>query len=75
MRDEVFDAWIGFAKWFIPVIIFITLIIQSGGGSGGFSGAVSGWFDAMIIGFLYVVFILVSLWKIVSAYRETRKKK
>ena len=75
MRDEVFNAWISFAKWFVPVIILITLIIQSGsgGGSGGFSGAVSGWFDAMIIGLLYIIFIIISLWKIIRAYRKTKK--
>ncbi len=76
MRDEVFDAWISFAKWFVPVIILITLIIQSGsgGGSGGFSGAVSGWFDAMIIGLLYIIFIIVSLLIIVRKHYSLKKK-
>lgn len=33
MRDKVFNAWINFAKWWIPLTIFLTLIAPANDGS------------------------------------------
>ncbi len=72
LREEVFRAWWNFARWFAPVVIVITFLINSqpGGGGMGISGAISGAFDAFIIGIFYVVFVVVSLAKIIKAYRK-----
>ncbi len=75
MKDEVFESWIFFAKWFVPLLVAATLFFQGGGPSGGFGGAVSDWFDAMILGALYVIFIVTSLIKIISTFLKTRKAK
>ena len=76
MKDEVFRAWWNFARWWVPVIIAVTLFVQNAGGGGGIGigGAVSGAFDALVIGIFYFIFILVSLVRIVRAYQKTKVK-
>lgn len=74
MRDEVFRAWWGFARWWVPVILAVTLFLSAanGGGGLGIGGAVSAWFDAMVLGLLHVVLVVVSLTKIVRTYLKTK---
>ena len=70
MRDEVFRAWWRFARWWAPVIIIATLLLENAGGGGGIgiSGAVSTAFDILILGVLYAVLVIVSLFQIARAY-------
>ena len=72
MHDEVFCAWWRFARWWVPVIIAVTLFVQNAGGGGGW-GMNGGAFDAFFIGIFYFIFILVSLIKIVRAYLKTKE--
>lgn len=74
MQDEVFRAWWGFARWWILVIIAVTLFLQNAGGGGGIGigGAVSGAFDVLVIGILYVILVVTSLAKILRAYLKNR---
>ena len=72
MKDEVFRAWWRFARWWVPVIIAVTLFVQNAGGGGGW-GMNGGAFDAIFIGIFYFIFILVSLIKIVRAYLKTKE--
>ena len=72
MKNEVFRAWWGFARWFVPVIIAVTLFVQNAGGGGAW-GMNGGAFDAIFIGIFYFIFILVSLIKIVRAYLKTKE--
>lgn len=75
MRDEVFRAWWGFARWWVPVIIVVTFLLNSanGGGGLGIGGAVSSAFDILVIGILHAVLIITSLVKIVRTYFKIRK--
>ncbi|MBI5405900.1 hypothetical protein HY972_02595 [Candidatus Kaiserbacteria bacterium] len=75
LKDEVFQAWWRFARWWVPVIIAVTLFLQNAGGGGGIgiSGAVSGAFDALVIGILYIILVIVSLVKIVRTYLRTKE--
>ena len=75
MRDEVFRAWWRFARWWVPVIIAVTLFLNSAGGGGGMgiSGAVSAGFDILVLSIFYAVFVIVSLVKIVRAYLKTKE--
>ena len=66
-RDEVFLTWWNFAKWWVPVIIGVTLWVENAGGGGGW-GMNGGAFDVFFIGIFYFIFIVVSLVKIVRAY-------
>jgi len=72
MRDEVFQAWWRFARFFVPVIMLVTFLINSRSRSGGMgiSGAIAGSFDMFIIGLFYAIFIITSLVKITLAYRK-----
>lgn len=74
MREEVFRAWWGFARWWVLVIIAVTLFLQNAGGGGGMgiSGAVSGAFDVLILGLFYTILVITSLVKIVRTYLKTR---
>jgi len=74
MRDEVFQAWWRFARWFVPVVILVTFLInsQSRTGGMGISGAISSSFDMLIIGIFYAIFVITSLVKITLAYRSKK---
>lgn len=74
MRDEVFHAWWRFARWWVPVIIAVTLFVQNAGGGGGW-GMNGGAFDVFFIGIFYAIFIIVSLVKIFNAYFKTQIKR
>lgn len=74
LRDEVFTAWWNFARWWVPIIIVITLLQNIGHSQGGLgiSGAISGWFDMMILFFFYLILVGGSLLKIFFTYRQIR---
>lgn len=70
MRDEVFRAWWNFARWWVPVIIIITFLLEnaSGGGTLGMNKD----FTAFILIILYSVLVITSLVKIVRTYIKTK---
>jgi len=74
MRDDVFRAWWGFARWWVLVIVAATFFLENAGGGGGIgiSGAVSSGFSILILGILYAIFIIVSLIQITRAYLRTK---
>lgn len=57
MKEEVFLSWFNFAKWWVPVIIGVTLWIENAGGGGGW-GMNGGAFDVFFIGIFYFIFLL-----------------
>jgi uncharacterized membrane protein (DUF485 family) len=67
MREEIFRAWWNFARWMVPVIVLVTMIIQLMPSNNGFFNL-----DSLVYVFvlapLYVILILVSLVKIMRAY-------
>ncbi len=69
MKDEVFQAWFRFALWFVPIIMFFQFVFMnsSGGGSIGNND-----FAIFFTSLFYIAFVLVSLIKIVRAYKRTR---
>ena len=71
LREEVFQAWMHFAKWWIPLSIFFVLIMPDGQGGGYMPSLI----DKQTIAFLMSsIFILVSTIKIISKSIELRKK-
>ncbi len=74
-KDEVFRAWWNFAKWWVPVIVVVTLFFEYVGSRGGGWGISSGLDEFVILWLLYIIFILTSLIKIVRAYWKTRSGK
>ncbi|MDO8231925.1 MAG: hypothetical protein Q7T37_01860 [bacterium] len=70
MKDEVFQAWWGFARWWVPVIIVVTLLLENAGGGGTLG--MNKDFTAFILIILYSILIITSLVKIVNAYLKTR---
>ena len=75
MKDEVFQAWWSFARWWVPIIILVTLFFEGVGSEGGIGigGAVQGAFVFLILAILYAVLIAVSLFRIIRSYLKTRK--
>ena len=74
MREEVFQSWWRFARWFAPVIILVTFLINSQRQSGGMgiSGAIRSSFNLFIIGIFYAIFIITSMIKIILTYRDKK---
>lgn len=74
MHDDVFRAWWRFARWFAPVIIVVTILLENAGGGGGIGigGAVSTAFDILILGILYAILGIVSIIQIARAYLKTK---
>lgn len=72
MKEEVFRAWWGFARWFAPVIIVVTLLQNTAHTQSGFGGVASGAFDFALLFLLYTLFIFTSLIRIVIAYTRTK---
>lgn len=73
MRDEVFRAWWRFARWWVPVIIGITLLLNDTVKGGDFPATVGRGFNMLIIIFFYIIFIVISLVKIFNMYFKTKK--
>ena len=69
MQEDVFRAWWNFARWFVPVIMFVTFLIGFADTGGGVAGAAGDSFSYFILGVLYAIFVITSLVKIVRAYR------
>ncbi len=76
MRDEVFDHWMKFAVWAVPTMMLLTYLILGGASQGGLGieSAYGGSFDAFLFMLLYGIFIGVSIYRIVSKYRELKYK-
>ena len=72
MRDEVFHAWWGFARWWAPVIIAVTLLLENAGGGGTLG--MNKDFTAFILIILYSILLITSLVKIFNAYLKTKGK-
>lgn len=70
MKDEVFYAWWNSARWWVPIIIIVTLWLENAGGGGTLG--MNKDFTVFILGILYTVFIVTSSVKIVRAYIKTR---
>lgn len=70
MKGEVFLAWWNFARWWVPVIIAVTLLLEnaSGGGTLGMNKD----FAAFVLIILYSILIITSLVKIMRTYFKTR---
>lgn len=71
MKDEVFLVWWGFARWWVPVIIAVTLLLENAGGGGTLG--MNKDFTAFILIILYSIFVITSLIKIVRAYLKTKR--
>ena len=68
MRDEVFQAWWNFARWWVPVIIVSTFLLDNASGTGGGYLGMGQDFIFLIQGILYTILILGSLWKITRTH-------
>jgi len=69
MREEMFQAWWRFARWFVPVIIVVTFYFNSLPAPRGFLQSDP---RPLFLGILYIIFIFVSTIKIVRAYRRSK---
>ncbi len=72
MKEEIFRAWWSFARWFVPVVIIVTLLQNTTHTSSGFGGVASGAFDFAILFVLYALFIFISLIRIAITYTRTK---
>ena len=71
MKDEVFRAWWNFARWWVPVIIVVTILLENAGSGGGTLGLDQD-FKLLVLGIFYSILVIVSLIRIVQAYPEKK---
>ena len=68
LREETFQSWLHFAKWFVPLSILLVLLTPDGQ-SGGYMPSL---IDKQVIAFLTsALFTLVSL--IIIIYKSIKK--
>ena len=72
MHDRVFRAWWNFARWWVPVIVVVTFIVNAQPHNGSFF-SMEAFSNAVTIGFFYAIFVIVSLVQIIRAYRRSKK--
>jgi len=71
MRDNVFRAWWNFARWWMVVIVVVTLFLNANESGGiGISGLGSGIFDFVLISTLYIIMVIVSVVRIILGLKK-----
>lgn len=70
MKEEVFRAWWNFARWFVPIIIVITYLLNNAPTGGSLNAGQDATF--LILFILYAIFIVISLTKIFRTHRKIR---
>ena len=66
MKKEVFQRWIRFAIWYIPLLIIGYFIYPQGG------GLMASSFDALVFSLFISIFVITSTVKIVRAHKSSR---
>ena len=74
MREEVFLAWWNFARWWVPVIIVVTFLLNNTKGSGGGYLGLGQDFVMAILGILYSILVIFSLFKIIWQYAKMKDR-
>jgi len=70
MRDEVFNAWMKFAIWFVPLTMFLTFITPDSSGSLGLPA-----FGKGVVAFLLTaLFTIISILIILVRFFTSRKQ-
>lgn len=75
VRKEVFDYWLSFSVWFLPLSMGIVFFLYWRGESGGGWGISSGIGEFFVSFILYAIFISVSLARICIAGYEAKTGK
>ncbi len=72
MKDEVFRAWWDFAWWWSLLIVGVTFLLThaQGGGTLGMNQD----FTFFVLSILYALLVIVSLYRIMCAHRESKHK-
>lgn len=71
IRDEVFRAWVTFAKWGVPLQIVLALIFPISGG--GYLISIDKQFVAIILSCLFtLISLLLIIWKYFSSRNKSR---
>ena len=65
MKEEVFQRWIRFAIWYIPLLIIGYFIYPQGG------GLMASSFDAFVFILFVSIFVITSIVKIVRAHKSS----
>jgi hypothetical protein len=70
MKEEVFRAWWNFARWFVPIIMMATYLLNNAPTGGSLNAKQDATFFFLFI--LYAILIITSLTKIFRTYRKTK---
>ncbi len=70
MKDEVFTAWISFAKWWVPLSMFAILITPVDDG-GSWSIPLKGPVALLTTGLFFVISLIIICWKHFALRKKT----
>ena len=59
LKDQIFHSWIKFTYYWIPISMFLVLIIPGGGGRGSFPSLIDAESISIIMSGLYLIISLI----------------
>lgn len=74
MRDEIFEHWVRFAAWGIPAVIIAHVLMYAIFYRNGSPDVFERIVVVPIFILIYGLFIVISIWRIVSKWRELKSK-
>jgi energy-coupling factor transporter transmembrane protein EcfT len=73
LSDSVFNSWLRFAYWTVPILAIVVLLLSYGNYGGGLGGIVAGSFVLTAIALSFLTFFLVSLIVIAGASQSSKR--
>ncbi len=75
MREEVFRAWWNFARWWVPIIIAVTYLLNNANNASTGGSINAGQdFTILVLSLFYIILVTVSLWRIIAKYRQLKRE-
>lgn len=69
LREEIFRSWIKFTYIWVPLSMFLVLIIPGGGGNGAFPSLIDKQLVAILMSGLFsVISLIIVIWGIIKYY-------
>jgi hypothetical protein len=69
LKDEIFHIWVKFTYVWIPLSMFLVLIIPGGGGNGAFPSLIDNQFVAILMSGLFaIISLIIVIFGIVKYY-------
>lgn len=72
MPEVVFISWAKFAVWAAPLLVVLVFLVSSSNNGLGIEGAIGSAFSSVISGAICLLFVSVSIWRIIAARKKLK---